>query len=60
MVLGKNRGPKHKNQKDPRANAQKDPNWTVGTIFKKLMGLLAKFWTKLQILLTRGGLRVEY
>jgi hypothetical protein len=31
----------------------------AGSIFKKFRGLLAKFWTKLQILLTRGRLQVE-
>ena len=31
----------------------------VGSIFKKLRGLLAKFWAKLQLFLKRDGLRVD-
>ena len=31
----------------------------AGSIFKKLRGLGAKFWTKQQFLLNRGGLRVD-
>ena len=31
----------------------------AGSIFKKLRGLLAKFWTKLQLFLKRDGLRVD-
>ena len=33
---------------------------TAGSIFKKLRGLRAKIWTKLQFLLTCDGLRVDY
>ena len=32
----------------------------AGSIFKKLRGLLAKFWAKLQLFLKRDGLRVDY
>ena len=32
----------------------------AGSIFKKLRGLLAKFWAKLQIVLHYYGLRVDY
>ena len=32
----------------------------AGSISKELRGLGANFWTNLQILLTRGGLRVEF
>ena len=31
----------------------------AGSIFKKLRGLLAKFWAKLQLFLKRDGLRVD-
>ena len=34
--------------------------WTVGSKFKKLRGLLAKIWAKLQILLNTPGLRVIF
>ena len=37
-VSGQNRGLKRNNQKDPKANEQKGPNWTVGSISKKLRG----------------------
>ena len=32
----------------------------AGAIFKKLRGLLAKFWAELQLFLKAPGLRVEY
>ena len=32
----------------------------AGSIFKKLRGLLAKFWAKLQLFLKRDGLRVIF
>ena len=38
---------------------QKTRCWTAGSIFKKLRGLLAKFWAKLQIVLHYYGLRVD-
>ena len=38
---------------------QKGKGWTAGLIFKKLRGLLAKFWAKLQIVLHYYGLRVD-
>ena len=31
----------------------------MGSIFKKLRGLLAKFWAKLHLFLKRDGLRVD-
>ena len=31
----------------------------AGSVFKKLRGLLAKFWAKLQLFLKRDGLRVD-
>ena len=33
--------------------------WTAGSISKKLRGLLAKFWAKLQLFFKRDGLRVD-
>ena len=33
--------------------------WTAGSNLKKLRGVRAKFWAKLQILLNTDGLRVE-
>ena len=39
---------------------QKTRCWSAGSIFKKLRGLLAKFWAKLQIVLHYYGLRVDY
>ena len=38
---------------------QKTRCWMAGSIFKKLRGLLAKFWAKLQLFLKRDGLRVD-
>ena len=38
---------------------QKTRCWMAGSIFKKLRGLLAKFWAKLQIVLHYYGPRVD-
>jgi len=39
---------------------QKQQPRMAGSNSKEFRGLGAKFWTKLHILLNRGGLRVEY
>ena len=39
---------------------QKVKGWTAGSNSKELRGLGVKVWTKLQLLLTIGGLRVDF
>ena len=39
---------------------QKQQPRMAGSIFKKLRGLLAKNWASVQLVLTCGGLRVDF
>jgi hypothetical protein len=50
-VLDKNQGSRCKNQRDPRANAIKQPGWTSDLKFGKFRGVRARNRAKLQLLL---------
>ena len=42
------------------SNVQNCQGWTAGSNLKKLRGVRAKFWAKLQIILNGTGLQVDF